>query len=331
MMHKAPRVSLILRVRLMFLIIFGWVGVSLNVCRAAEIACTNWYPASFGAKRANLDDMFPSGRRPTQGTCESVLIAGEIQNGDYEKFAKVVSDNHPFLSNVTLWSPGGSVEEALKIGRLVRKDLLQTHAPFSGLGGRANQGSLEIIQWGEERTSYYHACKGADCYCASSCFLIWAGGASRDGDFIGIHRPSLKSTQFSSLPPLQASSLYRQILKDIGAYLQDMEIPQRYIDAMTDTASNEIRWVTEKEAEVMHEVPSITEWEAASCGRFTKSETDQMMQLANKAIMPSGGFHFSSSQDESLYRTLVQKYATIRTCGNNKITSGRDAIPDVLR
>jgi hypothetical protein len=34
--------------------------------------------------------------------------------GDAKKFAELLSRNHPFVDRVLLWSPGGSVEEALK-------------------------------------------------------------------------------------------------------------------------------------------------------------------------------------------------------------------------
>jgi hypothetical protein len=74
-------------------------------------------------------------------------------------------------------------------------------------------------------------------------------------------------------PPDRASILYRQLLLDIGKYLSEMEVPQRFIEFMMDTTSAEIRWLTNDEAESMEEVPSIAEWLAATCEAMIKSKT----------------------------------------------------------
>ncbi len=42
----------------------------------------------------------------------------------------------------------------------------------------------------------------------------------------------------------QASLLYRGLLAKMASYLEEMEIPRRYIDLMTDTASIDITWLS---------------------------------------------------------------------------------------
>jgi hypothetical protein len=94
--------------------------------KAAEIGCVLKVPDNhqFTAEnRAELLKSYPSGRLPAAGTCLRILIQGNIEIGDSAKFSELVRKSHPFLSEVVLWSSGGLVEEAMKIGRLIRRGL----------------------------------------------------------------------------------------------------------------------------------------------------------------------------------------------------------------
>jgi hypothetical protein len=93
---------------------------------AAEISCLRVWGTSLEHMPT---DWYPSGRRPNPNTCELALIEGDLETGDSVRFAGLLRRNHPFLDGVWLWSSGGLVEEAIKIGRMIRKELLVTHAP----------------------------------------------------------------------------------------------------------------------------------------------------------------------------------------------------------
>ena len=110
---------------------------------AAAVSCvTTWGGGILDYTRdSNLRDHFPSGRRPSCATCLEALLKGEIVSGDFNKVISLVRANHPFLDRLLLWSPGGSVEEAMKIGRLVRKAMLVTQAPV-GMGLDDGSGDL---------------------------------------------------------------------------------------------------------------------------------------------------------------------------------------------
>src|SRR5262245_8350862 len=54
--------------------------------------------------------------------CQGYLLRGEIAKGDYEKVVKSLI--YPWTYMFKLVSPGGDVDEALKIGRLFRKYLI---------------------------------------------------------------------------------------------------------------------------------------------------------------------------------------------------------------
>src|SRR5262245_10164774 len=93
---------------------------------AVEITCLTTY---IDADTTRIAEMFQSRRRPKPSTCRTVLLNGPIVPGDAAKFAKFLRQHHPFLDEVILTSSGGSVDDAMKIGRLIRKDLIKTKAP----------------------------------------------------------------------------------------------------------------------------------------------------------------------------------------------------------
>jgi hypothetical protein len=178
---------------------------------AAEISCLQ---RDAGAS-IPWSELAPSGRVPRSDTCRRALIKGKIEPGDATRFAQLLRSNHPFLHDVTLWSPGGSVEEALKIGRLIRKGLIVTYAPSNGSAealylNPASGWAKKRLGWGSLRD--VRGCEGVDCNCASACFLIWTAGVERNGSALGVHRPTISSTAFATLPPDRAGILYRQLL-----------------------------------------------------------------------------------------------------------------------
>jgi hypothetical protein len=295
---------------------------------AAEIICDAWGPGGTRWDPARVAEFYPSGRLPSPDSCQNILLKGTILPGDGERFAKILRQSHPFLFRVLLWSPGGSVEDAMKIGRLIRKGLIETEAPTAmnvPWVRSADENYEKQPGWGTLTSAFGGAwtsvCEGRNvsgwqdgkpshnCHCASACFLIWAAGIERSGDVLGLHRPTIEATAFAKLPPDRASVLYRQLLSDIGRYLAEMEIPRRFIEIMTSTSSKDLRWLTYKEAASMEDMPpSIAEWVASSCGAMTKSEKDAMIK------------------DRRLHE---KKWLQIVRCASAKIRMARDEIKEV--
>lgn len=278
---------------------------------AAEVSCLTtwgWMPHN----EANLEHDFPSGRRPSRATCTEVLLKGQILSGDFDKVFSLVKANHPFLDRLSLWSPGGSVEEAMKIGRLVRKAMLYTRSPGPpGLNSLLSDSLNQI-------------CDGADCNCASACFLIWAAGIERDGGIIGLHRPSTESTSFGNLPSQQASSIYRSLLAEINNYLSEMEVPQSLVEAMTGTSSAGIRWLTSEEYKSLQEVPSVAEWVASSCGVNSLNAAIEKL-LAGRNDLRELSLK-ERAQWEMLVKRAIDRDTEIWDCRDKKIYNSRDAI-----
>lgn len=90
-----------------------------------------------------------------------ITALGTITPGTAERFRRFLDEGEKdAVRTVFLHSPGGSVEDAIAIARLIRKRGLSTNVP-------------------------------ADGYCASACPLVLAGGRTRaagDGAWVGVHQ-----------------------------------------------------------------------------------------------------------------------------------------------
>ncbi|GGD21003.1 ATP-dependent Clp protease proteolytic subunit [Aureimonas glaciei] len=89
-----------------------------------------------------------------------VTAIGRIEPGTAELFQALIDTPDQTIGELVLHSPGGSVEDAIKMARLVREHGIDTRVP-------------------------------ADGYCASACPLLFAGGAERSAGtsaWIGLHQ-----------------------------------------------------------------------------------------------------------------------------------------------
>jgi hypothetical protein len=305
------------------LIVVTIAMLSGGTSNAAEITCLKKYGGNLtldtAEKRALALKLY-SGHIPTAETCTEVLIKGTIIAGDSVKFAQIVKQSHPFLNRILLWSSGGSVEEAMKIGRLVRKGLIDTKAPYHLNEWPAGYGRLF-----PDTTRPDVCANNTDCHCASACFLIWVGGVDREGDLLGLHRPSARSTTFASMPPDRAAVYYRELLAEVAKYLTDMEVAPRFTEIMTDTSSRDIRWLTFDEAYGMSKAPSIAEWLASTCGALSKSELYKMASSGLKVAIQKKG----TLQERQLLDQLQKRSYEIQSCEIDKIEQARQAIKEL--
>jgi hypothetical protein len=280
---------------------------------SAEVSCNRTHGDDWEQFGFKTDKLYPSGSRPTASTCRIGLVSGEITRGDYERVLSFYRLNHPFLERFLLRSPGGDVEDALNIGRLLRKYIIAATAPsrfvndagreFSGLGSFARTGSTFL-------------CTGANCICASACALIWFGAPERGGT-VGVHRPRTADLTFRQLGPAEAAVAYKQMLERIAEYLDEMEVPKSIIESMVSTGSAEIDWVEDESA---NRPPSFIEWVDASCGPFTVQEYKTKIELGVKKTYESTSF---SKNDELLYDALDQKWWNRIRCQGSLVSTSR--------
>jgi hypothetical protein len=136
---------------------------------------------------------------------EGRLVAtGSIMPGSAKTFADEVAKRGSYIKTVVLNSPGGSVQDALSMGRLIRD---------KGFNTEVESGA----------------------YCASSCPLIFAGGVQRlagKSAAIGVHQVfSLGSSSEDSMASTQQISAVcqkhlRDLGVDLGVWVHAMETPK---------------------------------------------------------------------------------------------------------
>ncbi|MFZ1110024.1 MAG: hypothetical protein WAN43_16955 [Rhodomicrobium sp.] len=225
--------------------------------------------------------------------CLEGYIKGEIIKGDYLRVKTLLRDNHPFLSAFLLQSPGGDAEEAIRIGHLFRNYYIRSIAP------------RRLDTFSDFHLESFHkiVCNGSDCVCASACALIWFGAPYRSGD-VGLHRPSTTDASFRELSPTVAEKIYKPILTKIAAYLEEMEVPKKYIEAMIATSSADIYWTNIEDENFLEYSPSFYEWLQANCGQYGGSaqESKQIIEIRVKQ-------HFLqlSQSEEQLLQMLDQR------------------------
>src|SRR3954454_7530818 len=132
-----------------------------------------------------------------------LMATGTITPGISEAFAAEVGKRSDYIKTVVLNSPGGSVTDALAMGRLIREKKIATE-----------------VEAGK--------------YCASSCPLVFAGGIERragDKAAIGVHQVAAISS--ASAAPRDEMDVAQRISARCQRYLGDMGISlQVWVHAM---------------------------------------------------------------------------------------------------
>jgi hypothetical protein len=208
---------------------------------------------------------------------------------------------------IDLVSPGGDLDEAIKIGRSFRKYLMSATAPHRIRG--------HFLLTAFKKSEAYNLCEGADCVCASACTLIWFGAIDRAG-VVGLHRPLIDGPAFKSLPPAEAIKTYRRTIDDITHYMDDMEAPRSVIDAMVATGSSEVHWIDSFNNDLLERPASYAEWEDATCGEFTAQHKKTIMDLHVQEQLSQ-----LTPNDVLLLKMLSDKEAAVNNCRRNWRTS----------
>ena len=140
------------------------------------------------------------------------------------KCPEVKNDFAAFGDHFGINSRGGSVPAAMTIGRMFRREQkhLQVGFPMTGNSGGPQN-------------------------CISACVLILAGTVDReigDSAIIGIHRPYLSNT---TLTTDQVMVVYADMLKDMRAYLREMNVSERLATDMLATEPESVHVLTRAE------------------------------------------------------------------------------------
>jgi DNA-directed RNA polymerase subunit N (RpoN/RPB10) len=301
---------------------------------SAEVRCVaQWEGNNDGAWK----EFYPSGRSPSAGQCKAALVEGTIEKGDYQKLLSLIERSNPFFFQLYLNSPGGDVDEAMRIGRLVRHIMLTVEAPTLGdtrvplnaqLDENGHFTATVLYNYADFRPNQTPSqiCAGdrSSCSCASACVLIWAAGAERQGEALGFHRPTIIGKQFPLMDAETAQKTYAMVLSEMRAYLEEMELPPKAIDLLIDTKSGDIHWLTDDEVngEILDSgdweanfPPSIQEWISSSCGTVSKSKYKEFLQQMGLQTPRSG--------------QVIKEFGDIDKCALRKFANHRDSIVQI--
>ncbi|MPW37357.1 hypothetical protein [Vibrio sp. B1Z05] len=137
----------------------------------------------------------------------TLIINGNIENGEYGKFVKFISEITDNISSVILQSNGGYLNDAIEIANYINK---------SG--------------WNTD----------VETYCNSCCVIIFLSGKHRtayEKSHIGAHSPYYGDLKRDYRQDLKKSALYNRLFNILSRYLNDIKISKQIIDQMYDTPS----------------------------------------------------------------------------------------------
>lgn len=146
-----------------------------------------------------------------------LAIEGAIDPGAAERFAAEIEARGEYVETIRLNSPGGSVEDALTMSRLIRE---------RGYGTQVENGNL----------------------CASSCPLILAGGATRQTGpeaVIGVHQVY----GVGAAPPSPAEAMYsaQSTTARVTRHLVDMGVSSELWLHALETAPDRLYYLSPEE------------------------------------------------------------------------------------
>jgi hypothetical protein len=218
------------------------------------------------------------------------VLEGVIVPGDFEKVSSFIISHIP--DKIFLASPGGNLNEAMKIGRLVRAFKLETIAPWSSspdLDFKKKNGALKGLQ---DTNNYL---------CASACFFVFVAGIHRvmhlsgdvaEGVGLAIHRPYMSDSDLRAISADSAISAAAKTRTVVDEYLKEMGVPAKYGDAMFAIPKDEVKWVDADSfiADLKGFVPELRDWVDARCNKLTSSEKkfwDAVRDKTNSQLTPA--------------------------------------------
>ncbi len=237
--------------------------------RFLAATCLALFVASAGAADIKIGGQFLS---------PGVVLEGTVEPGDYNKLRKLIDENCPSESwdssmcpgSIYLASPGGSLTESMKIGRLIRALRLRTEIACDDADLR--QIIVGKLKLRDPENNYL---------CASACFFMAIAGIDRDvglgpgcKGILGIHRPYMSDTDLKTLSADQALASATQLRTIIELYLKEMSVPIKYADSMFSIPKDQVQWISEADLESGFAglIPELKDWMNARCDKRTDVE-----------------------------------------------------------
>lgn len=248
-----------------------------------------------------------------------VLLEGKIEKGDYDKIFKIADILSGTTQGIYLFSPGGDVVEAMKIGRLVRSLRWTTNAPLTQ-PLRSDTAQRLALSFGLKDPMHNNLC-------ASACFFIHVAGIYRWGDTLLIHRPYLSNAELRKLSGNQVLRMSQVARTETDAYLKEMGLPAKYSELMYSVPKDQVQLLAESDikADIYGFIPELKDWVDARCEKTTSAERIRKNYLV---IKPSEKW---TAEDEEFLKQVSNKEDETIKCwkdvqGQMRITAWCDTI-----
>lgn len=221
---------------------------------------------------------------PEKGHIIGIKLEGDIVSGDADKLLAAlkslyVDHEHSPLVTLSLASKGGDVREAMKIGRIVRRLRLNVEVP-----------TYYPKYVPVPSLTFAKVSNPDNAICASSCFLVFAGGADRSGNHIGLHRPYVSRDESAS--DVVYEEQQKKAMIEVRKYLEEMEVPTYFIDLMMSRNSQNVYLVTN--GDIFNEShlltgysPSIEEFLLRQCETVSEQEYAIVTEIVKKGAAAS--------------------------------------------
>lgn len=202
-----------------------------------------------------------------------VVLHGVIESGDATSLRhEILSANRHgiLIVGVHLISPGGDVNESLRIGRLIRGKRLFVLSPQrSHLGLGAFDCRRELAPNTPHTNLFLDLIPSTNtCVCASACALAWLGGVWREGS-VGLHHHYFRTSPES----FDQFEFDLNTWSDrIGEYLIEMRAPSIFSQTWFFTSSSEVKFLDADTNEALRFDPIYREFLDAACGSFPPEE-----------------------------------------------------------
>jgi len=231
-------------------------------------------------------------RQVTSGTDRQLVIEGDIESGDFQKFLHAIKENQGQISTVWIFSPGGDFQEAMKIGRAMRALELASMVPTRNKLGKPQCDSVVA-----------HPSDPAYCIAASAGFMMHIGGVRRGGSYIMVHRPYFERKNFRQLSEAQAQVKFAALQSEAASYMAEMGVPAHIQEQVLATPSDG-RFVLDEATVKTYfwgDLPARHEWLVAKCSGMSRSDRTKLDELRNR-LSSRFGNDFTSQEEAELKR-----------------------------
>lgn len=210
------------------------------------------------------------------GSFRAIVIEGNIEQGDFETFVRIVKENQGKISGVHIFSPGGDFYEAMKIGRAMRALELSSQVPMRSQSGQPSCEDLLGIKPNDPK----------NCTCASAGFFIHIGAIHRGGTYLAVHRPYFAKGKYGELSQADAQKAFDLLQDSARAYMQEMGVPKHIQEDVLGTPSDRALLLDEKTIKTYFwlELPYRHEWKKNRCSKLSVSETQRAEDYSRRLL-----------------------------------------------